>query len=374
MKRLCVIFVFTAVVLKVFAVSNSGFGIDAFNRSVSAVTRGSTVFSPVSFEIDCVIFSETFGALTRSKFAEAMGVLNGLESVYHPVHQDFSTASDPSFRLLSARAFCLPDEHKSNRAYRQWLQQTFSGEAFSFTHKNGAECWFRARMDGDMEHFSLSDKAAKEGRYSYFSIHSISCAWQQRSYTSNDVSSTMQFQLADKSFLPLPAMTGLCHVDIWKRKNSTVLHWVIEKGIGFFAIVPNAGFTVRDIRGELTSNTIVDLLSGVKSISEPNVRHEICNLTFPVIDITSESDMKLAFSYFQFPMTEMERMEPGIQPMFIKQCVRFRIHPESDVRSEVPQDNIPGSVQQIALNRPFVFFVFHERTQTVPVAGQFTGL
>lgn len=373
MKRLFVFFVFTVVAIKVFPVSNSGFGIDAFNRSVSAATRGNAVFSPVSFEIDCVIFSEAFGALTRSKIAEAMGVLTGLESVYHPIYQDFSTASDPSFRLLSARAFCLPDEHKTNRTYRQWMQQTFSGEAFSFAYKNGAECWFRARMEGDMENFALPDKAVTDGRYSYFSLHSISCAWQQWSGMSNTVS-TVQFHLADKSVRPLPAMTGLCHVDIWKRKNSTVLHWHLEKGVGFFAIVPNEDLAVRDIRGEFTSNTISEFISVIKSITELNIRHEICQLTLPEIDIASESDMKLVFGYFQFPMTEMERMESGIQPGFVKQHVRFRIQPKTDTLSELPYDNMSGSAKQVVLNRPFVFFVFHERTQTIPVSGQFTGL
>jgi len=359
------------------AATHSGFGLDAFNRAVSAATRGNAVFSPISFEIDSVIFSEACDALTRAKFAETMGVLNGLESVYQPLHAALEMTDGKKMSFLHARAFCLPDERKTHPAYRQWMQKTFSAEAFTFDFRKGAECWFKARMDGEMEDFALPDNAASAGRYSFFDLVSFRCSWKEPFPTNN--TRDIKFQLADGSTRVIPAMCDLRVADIWNQKNLTIMRLPMEDSAWFYAILPRQGLAVRDIRGELNSITIVNIVAGMRSITEDGVSHGPAAVVIPKIDILSESDLKMPFGYFRFPLSNMERIESGIQPKFMRQRVRLRIDEkgldDTAVGNKSAEQIVKASSDTVrfVLNRPFLFFVIHENTSTMPVVGQFMG-
>jgi len=362
---------------QLMAASNAGFGLDAFNRSVSAVTRGNAVFSPISFEFDCVVMSEAFGALTRAKYAETMGVLNGLENVYQPVYERLSAASEHKFSFLTARAFCVPDERKAHPAYRTWMQRTFTAEAFSQDFTKGAECWFRARMEGDMEDFEIPEKERREGFYSFYDLVSVRCSWREPFPTNN--TRTISFHLEDGGTNAIPAMCDLRLADVWERKNHTVMRLPLADESWLFVLLPKEGLAVRDIRGELTSSKFVDLTSGIKSITETDISHGATAIVLPKIDIQMESDIKPAFSYFGFPLSDMERMEKGIRPKFMRQCVRFRLDEtglDEKPLAEKPLDQVVSALpdtKRVVLNRPFLFFVYHEPTMTIPVVGQFMG-
>lgn len=376
MKKLAAAAFVASVATGLFGATNSGIGLDAFNRAVSAATRGNAVFSPVSFEIDSVIFSEAFGALIRAKFAETMGVLNGLEAVYLPLHQELTKQDERNFSLLNARAFCLPDERKTHPAYRQWMQKTFSAEAFTFDFHKGAECWFRARMDGEMEDFHIPAKAAPPGYYSYYDLVSFRCHLENSFPTNN--TREIKFKLPDGTECTLPAMCDTRPADIWKRKNSDILRLKLSNSVWFFAVLPHEGLSTRDIRGEISSGTIIDILVGIKSITEADVSHGVAEIAVPKIDITTETDLKLPFGYFHFPMTDMDRMEKSIQPRYIRQCVRFQLDEkgaDEAAGEKTPEQVVVagGGTTRFALDRPFLFFVYHEPTTTIPVVGQFMG-
>lgn len=359
------------------ATSNAGFGLDAFNRSVGATTRGNAVFSPISFEFDCVVLSEAFGALTRAKYAETMGVLNGLENVYQPIYERLSSATDHQFSFLTARGFCVPDERKAHPAYRSWMQRTFSAEAFSKDFLKGAECWFRARMDGEMEDFAFSDRFTSEGFYTYYDLVSVRFSWREPFPTNN--TKTINFRLEDGSTTAIPAMCDLRLADVWVRKNHTVLRLPISDESWIFFLLPKEGLAIRDIRGEVTSTTLLDLTGGIKAITEPGITHGAASIVIPKMDIRMESDIRPALSYFGFPVVDMERMESGIRPKLMRQCVRFRLDEQGldkDPLAEKPLEEVVASLPdtpRVILNRPFLFFVYHEPTQSIPVVGQFMG-
>jgi len=377
-KRIVVAVVSAVVSASLIAATHSGFGLDAFNRSISAATRGNAVFSPFSFEVDSVVFSEAFDALTRAKYAEAMGVLNGLESVYQPIYEDLATQNGRGLLYLHARAFCVSDERKTHPAYRRWMQKTFSTEMFSVDFRKGAECWFRSCLDGEMEDFTLPEKVSSEGCYSFYDLVSFHCEWKDPFPTNN--TREIKFQLADGTSRVLPGMCDLRLADCWVRNNVSILRLPMADSAWFFAILPREGLSVRDIRGELSSSTIVSIVKGIQSVTEDGVLHAAVAVVIPKMDIVTESDLKLPFAYFGFPMTEMERMEKDIRPKFVRQRTRFHLDEKGNggcVIGEKPSDQViraSHDTVRFILNRPFLFFVHHERTSTIPVAGQFTGM
>jgi len=376
MKRIVLLSSVFAVAFPLFGAISGGFGIDAFNRAVGASTRGNAVFSPVSFEFDSVVFSEAFGALTRARFAETMGVLNGLESVYRPLYDNLSQSTG-GISFVTARAFCLPDERKANRTYRQWMQTAFSAEAFTFAFKKGADCWFHARLDGDMEGFTLPNEAAIDGHYSYYDLVSIRTPWRQPFPTNG--TRKVVFHLADGKTTSLEAMSDRRIVDSWKCKQYTILRLPMADNAWFFALLPDEGVGVRDIRGELNSNTLLNILAGFRSVTEASIVHSMSTVVIPKMDIETESDLKQPFGYFRLPLTDMERMEPNIKPKFLRQRVRYVLDERGVDAKTNDEPLVDGyayalsEAREFVLNRPFVFFVFHEPTVTVPVAGVFMG-
>lgn len=360
------------------SVTNAGFGLDAFNRSISAATKGNAVFSPASFDFDCVVFSEGFGALTRAKYAEKMGALNGLEAIYKPLYDNLTKAAVQKFSFLSARAFCLPDERKVLATYRQWMQGAFSAEAFSGDFRQGAECWFRARLDGDMEDFSLPTAASSKGRYSYYDLVSFRCSWKEPFPTNN--TRIIKFHLYDGAMKAVPAMCDLRVADVWKRKRHSLMRLPMADDSWLFALLPDDGVSVRDIRGELTSEKLLDIISGINSITETGISHDPTAVVIPIMDVTTECDLKPAFGYFQFPISDMDRMEKSIQPNLLRQRVRFRLDEkgmDETFLADKPGDMVVRAskeTRRFVLNRPFLFFVFHQPTLTIPVVGQFMGM
>lgn len=354
--------------------ANVGVGLDAFNRAISAAVRGNAVFSPISFEFDCVIFSEAFDALTRAKIAETIGVLNGLEGVYAPIAEGLGQLNDDHVLFRRASAFCLPDERKATAAYRKWLQQSFASEAFSMDFRKGAECWFRTRLDGAMEDFAIPDDALSARHYSFFDLIVFRCRVDAVPCATALVAKEKFYPEGEQQASSLDFVTQRKTVDIWKRKNNTVVRMPISNDLSFFAIMPDEKHSIRSMRNLLTSSTIVDIMSGIKSVTEEGITHGRTDVHVPVMDVTTESDLRLPFNYFRIPLSGMERMDASLNPRKVSQLVRFQLLP-SEVAS-IPDDGatdteLPGST--FSLDRPFLFFVYHEKTQTIPVAGQFTG-
>jgi len=376
MKRIIMMLTVSALASPLFAAADGGFGIDAFNRTVGASTRGNAVFSPASFEFDGVVLGEAFGALIRAKYAETMGVLNGLEATYRPKYETLSQSSN-GVSFVSARGFCLPDERKSNPAYRQWLQNSFSAEAFTFAFKKGAECWFRARMDGDMEDFSLPENAVKGGNYSYYDLVSVRTEWENP-FPANGTRN-IAFHLDGGRESTVAAISDRRPVDFWKRRRLSILRLALADNSWFFALIPNEGNTVRDLRAELSSKTLLGIVAGFTSLAETGISHSISTVVIPKMDIKTECDLKQAFGYFRLPLSDMDRIEKNIQPRFIKQCVRYRLD-EKGVVSKKADESDSRSIlyamsesQNYVLDRPFIFFVYHGPSATIPVAGVFMG-
>lgn len=361
----------------VLAAVNGGFGLDAFNRAVSASTSCNAVFSPISFEIDCVVMSEAFGALTRANFAEKMGVLNGLEQVYQPIYERLIAGGEKGLSFLSARGFCLPDERKSHSAYRAWMQRTFGAEAFSQVFKEGAERWFQSRLEGDFDDFEIPFGAISEKGYSYYDLVSVNVAWAEPFPT--NLTRSIDFALESETNTSVMAMCDMRLVDVWERNNLTVIRLPLVDSSWFYALLPKPGNRIRDIRGELSSKTLLDLVTGFKSLTESGISHGPAVIALPTMDITFQSNLAQPFTYFGFPVSGMERIDGTFTPREIKQWTRFKLAENGQSQQPLPEKTIDQTAakspdtKRLVFNRPFLFFVYHEPTSTIPIVGQYSG-
>jgi hypothetical protein len=359
-------------------VSHVRFGADAFNRAVSVAAKGTVVFSPLSFELDSVALSDAFDPIVKAHFAEQLGVLSDFEGVYGQIIGRLRAGAESNrFSFASARAMCLPDVRMSSVAYRRDIQRLYSAEICAATPKEGAEYWLKNMMDGDMEDFSIPMGAVTRDKYAYYDLASVRFSWQEPFPTSN--SRKIPFVLDDGSRCEVDAMCDLRAADLWENRRFTLLRLPLADGAWFYAMIPAGGMSLRDMRAEFSSAKIDDLLSVMRSVSITGVSHGPVAIAIPKMDVMSTVDLVGVFSYFRFPLKGFSRMDGDIRPALVRQTVRFRLDEQGldpEPLAEKPAEAIvhaDAGTKRLVLNRPFLFFVYHEPSGTMPIAGQFTG-
>ena len=359
--------------------SQARFGADAFNRVVSAAAGGNTVFSPHSFEIDCAVFACAFDAIVKARYAEQLGAMKGIEQIYGPLHGHVrSLAATNRFSLKSARAMCLPDVRLAHLAYRRDIQDLFGAEVCMARAAAGVENWLRASMDGAMEDFSLPDAPAEAGRYSFYDLTDVRLSWRDPFPTGN--TRRIPFRREDGSAVEVDAMCDLRPVEAWECRRFTLVRLPLADGAWFYAMLPSAGTKISGIRAELSSARIDDLLAASGPMSQKSASRAPAAIVVPKMDITSTLDLSGAFSYFRLPVRGFARMDGSLRHSAIVQRVRFRLDEQGldpeplEKKPEEAEVRAGPGAKRFVLNRPFVFFVYHEPTGTMPVAGQFTGI
>ena len=358
--------------------NHARFGADAFNRAVSVAAKGTAVFSPLSFELDSVALSDAFDPITKAHFAETLGVLSDFEGVYGRIVGRLQEAAQTNrFSFVSARAMCVPDMRMASVTYRRDVQSLFSAEICPATPKDGAECWLRNMMDGDMEDFDIPLGAVGSGRYAFYDLASVKMSWKEPFPTAN--TRGISFATDDGRRIEVEAMCDIRCADLWENRRFSMIRLPLADEAWFFALVPNGEQTLGDIRSDFSSLKVDDLLSVMNSVTVTGVSHGPVAIVIPKMDVTSTVDLVGVFGYFRFPLKGFSRLDAEMRPALAKQHVRFRL----DERGLDPEPLVEKSAEEIVhadadtkrflLTRPFLFFVYHEPTGTIPLAGQFTG-
>lgn len=359
-------------------VVHARFGADAFNSAVPAETRGNAVFSPYSFEIGCIALSDAFDSITKAHFAETIGVLSDFAEVYGEIMGRMRGAVSNRFSILTARALCLPDVRMASVPYRRELQSLFSIEVCPGRPAKGAECWLKSAMEGDMEDFDIPLGVVGSDTYAAYDLVSVRFSWQEPFPVSN--TRKVYFHQADGNRTVVDAICDVRNMDMWKNRRFSMVRLPLADGAWFFALLPAEGLSIGDIRAELSSGKVDDLLSVMNSVSVSGVTHGPVVIVMPKMDITSDIDLVDTFAHFKFPLRGFHRMDDKMRPGAVRQRMRFRLDEQgldAEALTEKSPENIvnaDASTQKFILVRPFLFFVYHEPTGTIPVAGQFTGM
>lgn len=356
------------------------FGADAFNSAVPADTRTSAVFSPYSFEIGCIALSDAFDSITKAHFSETIGVLSDLNEVYGEIMARMKAGAESTnrFSVITARALCLPDIRMASVPYRRELQSLFATEVCPGMPINGAECWLRAAMDGEMEDFDIPIGKVTSDTYAAYDLVSVRFSWAEPFPTEN--TRMLPFRCADGTTKDVETMCDLRRADLWVNRRYSMVRLPLSDSSWFYALLPAAGLSLGDIRGEFSSARVDDLLSVMKSVTINGISHGPVALAIPKMDLTTETDLTDVFLHFRFPLKGFERMDGKMRPSLVRQRARLRLDEQGlDPEPLVSKDtesivHADADTRRFVLNRPFFFFVHHEPTGTIPVAGQFTGM
>ncbi len=360
-----------------------GFNMEAFNAGVPAETLESKVFSPLGFELDSVMMANAFEPIAKSHFAETLGVLTGLEGTYVPILRHLREVSSTNrLSYVSARAFLVPDFRKVSAAYAQDLQRDFQGEVTLAFPKEGAECWFRAMMEGDMEDFEIPMDTAKSERNSFYELASVHISWAEPFPVGNRRKKAFLPNEADfKTRVLTDMMCDIREVELYTGKTYTMGRLPMADGAWFYAVLPHSGTSLKAVREQLTEKNFGDLLAVMDSITETGIYKGPAVVAIPTMDQTSVNDLTGAMGHFKFPVQGYLKLNGDIPGRDFRQVVRFRLDEQgvdAEPLKDKPQEqqvhlDKGKEIHSLVLNRPFLYFIYHEPTKSVIVMGQYTG-
>ena len=362
------------------AIRHIGFEVDAFNRVYPASYKNTFVFSPVSFELDCVLIAESLDTIPKANVASMMGVVIDFPSTYSPVIDALETRTN-GFSFVSARGFCVPDIRTADVNLRGRLQREYRAEVMRILPTSGAEAWFKATMDGEMEEFEIPASAVRPDRCSFFDLVSMSVAWQEPFPVAN--TRVMPFKVdGGTNTLDLAFMSDVRIADTLESKEYILLRLPLKGDAEFFALLPKEGYAMSDARIDITSLEIDGLVALATPGTLPGAVRGSCSISIPRLEILSRSSFAGALRYFRVPTSGLSGLtgEIPVQGGDFVQFTKFsltegtgdeKISQGADSADEAP---VAANVKTLVFDRPFLFFVYHSGTATIIAAGQFTGV
>ena len=362
------------------AVRHTGFEADAFNRVYPASYKGTFVFSPMSFELDCVLIAETLETIPKANVASMMGVLIDFPSAYGPILAALETPTN-GFSFLSARGFCVPDMRRTDVNLRSRIQRDYRAEVMRILPKDGAEAWFKASMDGEMEDFVIPPSAVRPDRCSFFDLVSLSAAWLDPFPSAN--TRKMPFMVGGTTnAVEMAFMSDVRIADTWETKEYTLLMLPLKGDSKFFALLPKKGYLASDSRADMTSVEIDNLLSIATPASTLDAVSGPCSISIPRLEIRTSTSFAGALRYFRVPTVGLSGItgDVPVQGGDFVQFAKFSLlecgRDEKPLLEKDPEDVMPvtADTKKLVFDRPFVFFVYNSATATILVAGQFTGM
>lgn len=391
MRRL-VLFVSLFSCLCAHAKRSHTFGLDSYNRAFPTNRTDNSVFSPVAAELSTVVISETVDPLARADYAEALGAAAGYDVVYAPVVKQYRKGVENDFPIASARAFILPSVKQADANVRSMLFREYDVEfCSSRRHLKGTANWFRAKMDGAMEDFVLP---VDKENILYYDLEYVRLLWPERFPKTGE---RLAFTASGGTVFDLPAFGAVRMASIWSKGAFTVFSMEMAGGARFFALTPESWHTLSEVRGMLTDDLVKELLAtGKEKATTPSdYFNGYVSVKLPEVDILSETDLKEMIAGWKLRLEQFTPIigHPAVHTARLR--VRFRLDgsglpPKKEVEKPAPVSNptewfanraekrakdeaLRSATRTYALDRPFVFFVVHESTATMPVVGTFSG-
>jgi len=370
MKRLATVLAAILTVTNLWAVRHCAIEAEVCCRCIPADCRSNVAFSPVSAEIDCIACAEALSTIARATVAEEMGVLSSFEEAYRPIIERFAAATN-GFAFCSARGFCLPQKCGTSVELCQLIRRAYGVEAMPSLAKRGIESWFRTSLNGAMEDFAISRDEMSETRYSFYDLVSVQAAWLEPFSTS--AVRRLAFNAIDGSSVAMDFLCDVRQAESWRERNHDVLRLPLSDACSFYALLPREGVRLADVREALSAEKIDVFLTLRSGLAVNGQAKKGTLVVLPKFAIDCRTDLLPATRRFKIPMSSLAKLCDGLPAHRFQQRCAFRI--EAGEQGGAARDIRAEDVAcRFVLNRPFLYFIYDDKTGTIPVMGQFTGI
>lgn len=323
-------------------------GIRAWDAALPPQEIKAEVFSPFAFEMDCVVLAEASDTIARAGIAETIGVLREFPEVYGPILSCFADQSGTNqFRCLTTRAFCLADPRAATPDFRERLMSVYESVIARKYPPLGAEAWLKAKLDGEAEAFSLSLEDARGEGEVFRDLVSVTARPQEAFW-----------------LLGTSRMTGVTEVERYTAEKYVTYRLALKGGAFLYLIEPQAEATLSDVRHALRPAKIENVILEPTLEGDSRLTRIKARLTLPVLDMISSISILEAFRVTKIPTGEFKYLGSRLGIRNMVQFCRFRLEP-----SVQKPEGIVTANESFVFSRPFIFFVHHPATASMPVVG-----
>ena len=366
------------------------FEIDGWRKSVPADDAKSNVFSPIGLAVSLAMLGEGTGGEHRVNISEALGLLSDFGSAFSYVFQSYAQLSaSNTVSITFAPSIWARKLKKFDIDYRRSLQRNFEAETGLLTSSLAINAWTEAKTDGRIA--QLVEKVDPRTEVLLANAVAFEGAWA-KGFDRNRTADR-PFRCDDGRLVQVPTMHGECNVAVISNEHAYVARVPFAApGVSMLYLLPPAGQKLASFRDEVFAKFSIDEMKTIfRTESGAELKHGMARLALPRMEIASHWNLLKTLAAFKVPQSGYARIGPDFKINEVVQVDYIKIVetgysltpgvlPPSDKKAKrhVWQDEEEDEPQalpkiDVKLDRPFLFFVWDENSDTLILSGQFTG-
>ncbi len=383
----------TPAMLRAEAWRPSDFEIRGWNAVMSATNAGDSVFSPIGLAISVAMLGEGTGGAHRANIAEAFGLLSDFGNAFSYVFKSYAAASaSNAVSICVAPSLWTRQPGKLDLDYRHSLQRNFEAETGSLVNVLPINAWTEAKTDGRIS--EIISEIPPRTDILLLNAVAFEGAWEK----GFDPAQTKQedFHRADGTTCKVPLMRAERFVTRVQADSYTAIRLPFAAAnMSMLYLLPSSGLAIDTFRARWGKDLSIDELKSLFRVgSGAEVSSVSLKLAVPRMEIESRWNLRSIISTFNVPASGYARigadfkidsilqaafikisetgysLTPGVQPPEPKEEVGRAGLRNRRIRED---DTPPPAKESFRLDRPFLFLVWDEATDTIILSGQFTG-
>ena len=370
----------------------SDFEIKGWNEIVSSTDTCSNVFSPIGLATAIAMLGDGTGGAHRANISEALGLLNDFSSTFSYLFSSYAeTSASNAVSIRFAPSLWSRDLSQMDLAYRHSLTRNFGAVTGGLRNLDAINAWTAAKTDGLISPMVTAIPADAD----LLLLTAVSFEGKWRKGFDPARTAEESFSVADGHVAKIPLMHAEAVVTRVSADDFTAIRLPFAaKGVSMVYLLPSAGLGIDRFRSAIGSSLSVDgLKSQLRAGTGLGVERMPLKLAIPRMEMMSRWDLRPAISFFNVPESGYPHIGATLKVSASWQVAYLKIDetgfssggrtPPSDggrtqgaerrQREDEADDAPVHAVESFVLNRPFIYLVWDENTDTVILAGQFTG-
>lgn len=376
----------------------SALEIAAWNKTAPLAARSDSVFSPVGFGVTVAMLGEGIGGAARADMAESLGLISDFSVAFANVLKSYDGANVSNRVAISLASSLWTTRRRALGAeYILALQKNFGAEAGYLSAVLPVNIWTETKTDGRIANV-LPEMPHKVDTLVVNAV-AFEGAWKKPFERSKG--KPTDFTLLDGRKVKVPIMRTTCPlVRVDRGRYVAAMADFAAKGMEFIAILPAKGVSFAELRGkDFADGGIDELKALLRERMGEGVAYARTEFALPRFTIRSDWRIDAALRAAKVPQMGFDRMgegtfavndvrqsayisisgkgyslTPGMEPE-IPETSRRRGRAELAKAADKDEDAALGGKPGVPFvcDRPFLFFVWDMTTDTLILAGQFTG-
>ena len=375
----------------------SDFEIRGWNFAVSSTDTCSNVFSPIGLAVSVAMLGEATGDAYRAHIAEAMGLMGDFANTFSSLMGSYAESSVSNAVSISLAPSIWSRRIKSmDIGYRHSLLHTFGAVSGRLSTPVPINAWTEAATDGRLP--QIVSKIDKETDLMLLNAIAFEGTWKE----GFDKAKTRpgDFRTDEGKTVSLPFMHGTETIArIRDKKFEAIRIPFAAEGFNMIYLLPPKNMRIGKFRAYIGDKISIDeLKSRFRVGAGADVDVLPVKLSLPRMELSSSWNLMPLMSHLKIPSTGYPKLGERLKLGEMTQAAYIKVTETGT--SFMPGDRPPtpqaeekkdsrdwqrqtrmdydattsySKIENVRLDRPFVFLVWDINTDTIILAGQFTG-